>query len=33
MAMEVVDGMRDKAKGVGSMSGDAGALPECEVIH
>ena len=25
--------MRDKAKGGGRMSGDAGALPECEVIH
>ena len=25
--------MRDKVKGVGRMSGDAGAFPECEVIH
>ena len=24
---------RDKARGVSHMSGDAGALPECEVIH
>ena len=25
--------MRDKVKGVGGMSGDARALPKCEVIH
>ena len=25
--------MWDRAKGVGRMSGDAGALPECDVIH
>ena len=25
--------MRDKAKGVGYMSGDAGAFPKCKVIH
>ena len=25
--------IRYKAKGIGRMSGDAGALPECEVIH
>ena len=25
--------MRDKARRAGRMSGDAGALPECEVIH
>ena len=25
--------MWDKAKGVGRMSGDAGAFPDCEVIH
>ena len=32
--MEVVDGMHaGKAKGVGCMSGDAGAFPECEVTH
>ena len=32
--MEVVDGMHaDKAKGVGRMSGDAGALPVCEMVH
>ena len=26
-------GMRDRARGVGHMSGEAGALPEWEVIH
>ena len=25
--------MRDKDRGVGGMSGDAGALAECEVVH
>ena len=25
--------MPDKAMGVGRMSGDAGVLPKCEVIH
>ena len=25
--------MPDKAKGLGRMSGDVGAHPECEVIH
>ena len=32
--MEVVAGKHvDKTKGVGDMSGDAGTLPECLVIH
>ena len=32
--MEVVDGMHaGQSRVVGPMSGDAGALPECEVIH
>ena len=31
--VEVVDGMHAGQRGVGRMSGDAGALPECEVIH
>ena len=32
--MEVVDGVHaGQSWGVGCMSGDAGALPECEVIH
>ena len=32
--IEVVGGMHTgESQGVGIMSGDAGALPECEVIH
>ena len=32
--MEVMDGMYvGQSQGFGGMSGDAGALPECEVIH
>ena len=32
--MEVVDDMNaGQSRGIGLMSGDAGALPECEVIH
>ena len=32
--MKVVDGMHvGQSRGVGRMPGDAGALPECEVIH
>ena len=32
--MEVVDGMHSgQCQGVGRISGEAGALPECEVTH
>ena len=32
--IEAVDGMHaGQCQGVGRMSGDAGTLPECEVIH
>ena len=32
--MEAVDGMHaGQIRGVGRMSGDAGAFPECDVIH
>ena len=32
--MEVVDGVHvGQSQGVGRLSGDAGALSECEVIH
>ena len=32
--MQMVDGMlAGQSRGVGRMSGDAGALPECDVIH
>ena len=32
--MDVVNGMHaGQSKGVNCKSGDAGALPECEVIH
>ena len=32
--MEVVERMHaGQSRGLGRMSGDAGALPECEVIH
>ena len=32
--MEVEDGkLAGQSHGVGRMSGDAGALPDCEVIH
>ena len=34
VGMEVVDGMHSReCRGVDSISGDAGVLPECEVIH
>ena len=32
--IEVVDGMpAEQSQGIGRMSGDAGELPECEVIE